>query len=71
MGRHVETYRGIVYPWQCDAMGHLNTQHYVGIFDQTLLQLVAELGYVSGDGPHARRGWADVKTAWDLLVLPQ
>jgi acyl-CoA thioesterase FadM len=22
------THRGVVYPWQCDNMGHLNVAHY-------------------------------------------
>ena len=24
------TYRGIVYPWHCDHMGHKNVMWYVG-----------------------------------------
>ena len=26
----VETYRGAVYPWHCDHMGHMNVMWYVG-----------------------------------------
>jgi acyl-CoA thioester hydrolase len=29
-----ETYRGVVYPWQCDHMGHMNVMWYVGKFDE-------------------------------------
>ena len=25
MGKLIETYRGVIYPWQCDHQGHLNT----------------------------------------------
>ena len=27
------TFRGVVHPWMCDAMGHLNVRHYTGLFD--------------------------------------
>ena len=33
MGKLIETHRGVIYPWQCDHQGHLNTAQYVGIFD--------------------------------------
>ena len=26
------TYRGIVYPWHCDHMGHMNVMWYAGKF---------------------------------------
>jgi acyl-CoA thioester hydrolase len=25
------TYKGCVYPWQCDQIGHMNIMWYVGI----------------------------------------
>ncbi|MCL1597589.1 MAG: acyl-CoA thioesterase, partial [Actinomycetia bacterium] len=28
------TYRGVVYPWHCDHMGHMNVMWYVGKFDE-------------------------------------
>jgi acyl-CoA thioesterase FadM len=28
------TYRGTVYPWQCDHVGHMNIMWYVGKFDE-------------------------------------
>jgi acyl-CoA thioester hydrolase len=28
------TYRGVVYPWHCDHMGHMNVMWYVGRFDE-------------------------------------
>ena len=28
------TYRGVVYPWQCDHMGHMNVMWYAGKFDE-------------------------------------
>ena len=39
------TYRGIVYPVQCDVMGHMNVQHYIAAFDQAGWHLVAAIGY--------------------------
>jgi acyl-CoA thioester hydrolase len=38
------TYRGTVYPWQCDHMGHMNVMWYVGKFDEATWQLIARLG---------------------------
>ncbi|HYM35466.1 MAG TPA: thioesterase family protein, partial [Steroidobacteraceae bacterium] len=39
-----QTYRGVVYPWQCDHMGHMNVMWYVGKFDEATWQLFAALG---------------------------
>jgi acyl-CoA thioester hydrolase len=38
------TYKGTVYPWQCDHMGHMNVMWYVGKFDEATWNLLAELG---------------------------
>jgi len=38
------TYRGTVYPSQCDHMGHMNVQWYVAKFDEATWQLLAQLG---------------------------
>jgi len=38
------TYRGTVYPWHCDHMGHMNVMWYVGKFDEASWQLLACLG---------------------------
>jgi len=38
------TYRGVVYPWQCDHMGHMNVMWYVGKFDEATWQLLGALG---------------------------
>ena len=40
----IETYRGTVYPWQCDHMGHLNVMWYVGKFDEATWNLFAAIG---------------------------
>ncbi len=38
------TYRGIVYPWQCDHMGHMNVMWYVSKFDEATWHLLALAG---------------------------
>ncbi|MBI4512226.1 MAG: acyl-CoA thioesterase [Deltaproteobacteria bacterium] len=38
------TYRGTVYPWHCDHMGHMNVMWYVGKFDEATWNLFACLG---------------------------
>jgi acyl-CoA thioester hydrolase len=38
------TYRGVVYPSQCDHMGHMNVMWYVGKFDEASWQLLTSLG---------------------------
>src|SRR4030095_11177459 len=38
------TYRGAVYPSQCDHMGHMNVASYVAKFDEATWQLFAALG---------------------------
>ena len=44
MAELILTYRGVVYPWQCDHMGHMNVMWYVGKFDEATWQLVSVLG---------------------------
>ena len=38
------TYRGAVYPSQCDHMGHMNVATYVAKFDEATWQLFAAIG---------------------------
>ena len=38
------TYRGMVYPWQCDHMGHMNVMWYTSKFDEACWQLLSMLG---------------------------
>ena len=44
MSESMITYRGVVYPWQCDHMGHMNVMWYVGKFDEATWQLLAAIG---------------------------
>jgi acyl-CoA thioester hydrolase len=38
------TYRGTVYPWHCDHMGHVNAAWYVERFDEATLAFLSECG---------------------------
>src|SRR6476660_1312582 len=38
------TYRGLVYPWHCDHMGHMNVMWYTGKFDEASWSLLSRLG---------------------------
>jgi acyl-CoA thioester hydrolase len=38
------TYRGTVYPWHCDHIGHMNSMWYVGKFDEASWNLLARIG---------------------------
>ena len=40
----VVTYRGTIYPWHCDHMGHMNVMWYVGKFDEATWHLIASAG---------------------------
>ena len=60
-GGGVVTFRGVVYPAQCDAMGHMNAQHYIAAFDQAMWHLVLQLGFLPSWVTERRRGWADVR----------
>ena len=44
MTKFAITYRGTVYPWQCDHMGHMNSMWYVAKFDEASWQLLASVG---------------------------
>jgi acyl-CoA thioester hydrolase len=44
MAQAIETYRGAVYPWHCDHIGHMNVMWYVGKFDEATWNLFAAIG---------------------------
>ena len=57
----VETYRGVIYPWQCDHMGHMNVMWYVGKFDEATWNLFAGVGITTAFLQEKRRGMAAVQ----------
>ena len=40
MSTAIETYRGVVYPWQMDHMGHMNVRFYSARFDEATWRLL-------------------------------
>ena len=54
------TYRGVVYPWQCDSMGHLTVRDYMGMFDDAYWHLLYEIGFDPELISKKKIGWADV-----------
>ena len=50
------TYRGTVYPWHCDHMGHMNVMWYAGKFDEASWNLLASIGLTSSYLRDSNRG---------------
>ena len=74
----VETFRGVVFPWHCDVMGHMSVQHQMPLLDNAVYHLLGEFGPPVLVENGRRLGWADVKhevryvhelVAGDLLIL--
>ncbi|MBI5905692.1 MAG: thioesterase family protein [Deltaproteobacteria bacterium] len=55
------TYRGAVYPWQCDHIGHMNVMWYVGKFDEATWQFFATFGLTPSFLRENGRGMAAVQ----------
>ena len=55
------TYRGTVYPWQCDHVGHMNIMWYVGKFNEENWNLFARLGLTPPYLRESGRGMAAVQ----------
>lgn len=56
----VLTYRGTVYPWHCDHVGHMNVMWYVGKFDEATWQFFNALGLTPSYLRASNRGMAAV-----------
>ncbi len=61
----METCRGVVYPHQCDAMGHLTTKEYLTFFDVAEWHCMALLGFDARLIHDERIGMADVRHVID------
>lgn len=59
--RHILTYRGSVYPWHCDHIGHMNVMWYVGKFDEATWHLFAAIGLTPSYLRDGHRGMAAVQ----------
>lgn len=59
--RTFETFRGVVYPWECDHMGHMNVRFYQARFDEATWQLFGMLGLTPEYLRREGRGMAAVE----------
>jgi len=68
----IETHRDVVYPWQCDHMGHLNVMYYTGMFDRATWHLFGRIGAAADYVRDTEHGWAAVRSEIDYLreLLP-
>lgn len=55
------TYRGVVYPWHCDHMGHMNVMWYVGKFDEATWHVFGQLGLTRSFLREHQRGMAGLQ----------
>jgi acyl-CoA thioester hydrolase len=56
----LETYRGVVYPWHLDHIGHMNVQFYTARFDEATWHFFAAIGITPTFLKANRRGMAAV-----------
>jgi acyl-CoA thioester hydrolase len=61
MTKSFETFRGGVFPWEIDIMGHMNVRHYTAKFDDATLQLFGALGLTVAYFKEQDRGMAAVQ----------
>jgi acyl-CoA thioester hydrolase len=52
------TYRGTVYPWHCDHMGHMNVMWYTGKFDEASWSLLSQAGLTQSFFTKQKQGMA-------------
>ena len=57
----IQTYRGAVYPWHCDHMGHMNVMWYVSKFDEATWNLFFEAGITPAYLRNNHRGMAGLQ----------
>jgi acyl-CoA thioester hydrolase len=67
----IETYRGVIYPWSMDHMGHMNVQFYTARFDEATWHLFAHVGITPSYLKENKRGMAalDQRTQYKQEVL--
>jgi len=68
----IETHRDVVYPWQCDHMGHLNVMYYTGMFDRATWHLFSSVGFTAAYLRTHDRGLVAVQstTSYRSELLP-
>lgn len=67
----IETYRGFVYPWSLDHIGHMNVQFYTARFDEATWHFFSRLGITPTFLKANKRGMAalDQRTQYKQEVL--
>jgi acyl-CoA thioester hydrolase len=78
MADWTECFRGVVYPWDCDHLGHMNVKSYTGMFDQAAFHLqhilglspkcLLESGETAADAQHTVR-FIKEQLAGSLIVI--
>lgn len=58
MSSLITTYQGVVYPWHCDHMGHMNIMWYAGKFDEATWHLFTMVGITPTFMRENQRGMA-------------
>jgi acyl-CoA thioester hydrolase len=71
MYRSIETYRGVVYPWSMDHVGHMNVASYTARFDEATWHFLGRVGLTPSFLKRAGRSAvaADQKTQYKREVL--
>ena len=59
--KQVITARGVVYPWQCDHMGHMNVMWYTGKFDEATWHMFGHIGVTPSYLRDYKRGMAGLQ----------
>ena len=62
------TYKGAVYPWHCDHMGHMNVMWYTGKMDEATWNFFAELGISPAFLKDNNRGMAALEIKTNYLA---
>jgi len=57
----IETMRALVRPEHCDQFLHMNTRHYMSMFDDAGPHLMFALGYSMERDADSGLGWADIE----------
>ena len=57
----LETFRGGVFPWEIDIMGHMNVRYYTAKYDEATLQFFGALGLTVAYFRDQDRGMAAVQ----------
>jgi acyl-CoA thioester hydrolase len=57
----MQTFSGVVYPWHCDHVGHMNVMYYMGKFDEATWYFFNRIGLTREFLARNNRGMAAVE----------